>query len=360
MMQLTEISGLARYVNEDWQSPVADAVAARWGIAPGVARWWRSSASHVFVVPGTPEPDTARYLRFVPERYAAYGRFGAIAELMDRLHDSGLALAPPVRSAGGRLVETVETPIGTVRAMCLTEAPGEETEVEELTLAQARAWGALLADTHRHAAALGPGVTGALPRPLDTIAGAARLYADDTELAAAVTKLAARLAGLARDPEVYGVVHGDFELDNLAWESGTATAFDFDEAAHSWYAADIAHAVRDLTDGGRPDPARAGLLDSFLAGYREVRPLPGAGPDELLLFAGANAARSLVELHPVFATLDEGRPDDLDGLRADLAGHRDEQRRIVIAAAGRPPAAADARRPHPPWGDGRRPGGFSR
>ncbi|QDY81300.1 phosphotransferase [Streptomyces qinzhouensis] len=308
---------------------MADTVAAPWGIAPGVARWWRSSASHVFVVPDTPKPDSALYLRFVPERYPAYGRFGTIAALMDRLHGRGLALTPPVRSAQGRLVETVETPLGTMRAMCLTEAPGEEVELEDLTEEQARAWGALLARTHDSAAGLGDGLGPAL----DGIAGAARLYSADAELAAAVAKVAAALAGLPRDPESYGVVHGDFELDNLAWQGATPTAFDFDEAAFSWYAADIAHALRDLTDDGRPDPARAGLLDSFLAGYREVRPLTGATPDELLLFAGANAARSLVELHPVLATLDEGRPDDLDKLRGDLAEHRDEQRAIVIAAA---------------------------
>ncbi|MER8236483.1 phosphotransferase [Streptomyces sp. NPDC094049] len=330
MMQLTEISGLAGYVNEDWQSTVADAVAARWGIAPGVARWWRSSASHVFVVPGVPEPEAERYLRFVPERYAAYGRFETVAALMDRLHAGGLALAPPVRSSAGRLTETVATPLGTVRAMCLAEAPGEEVEPTELTEAQARAWGALLARTHESARDLSDG----LGRPLDGIAEAARLYADDAGLAAAVGKIAARLAGLPRDPASYGVVHGDFELDNLAWEGNTPTAFDFDEAALSWYAADIAHAVRDLTDEGRPDPARAGLLGAFLAGYREVRTLPGVDADTLLLFAGANAARSLVELHPVLDRLDEGRPDDLDTLRADLVEHRDEQRRIVLAAAG--------------------------
>lgn len=330
MMQLTEISGLARLVDEEWRSPVADAVAAHWGHEPGAARWWRSSASHVFVVPDAPEPDAERYLRFVPERHAAFHRFETVAALTDRLHGRGLALAPLVRSAADRLVESVDTPLGTVRAMCLQGAPGDEVELDDLTAAQARAWGALLARTHETAADLGDG----LGHPLDDIGRAAALFADDRDLAAAVERLAARLAHLPRDPAHYGVVHGDFELDNLAWQGEAPTAFDFDEAALSWYAADVAHAVRDLTDHGRPAPAHAELLDAFLTGYRDVRSLPDADPGQLLLFAGANAARSLVELHPVLATLDEGRPDDLDELRTSLREHRDEQRRIVLTAAG--------------------------
>ncbi|MGA4837927.1 hypothetical protein [Streptomyces sp. G45] len=54
MVHLGEISTLARLVNKGWQSPVADAVAARWDRPAGTARWWRSSASHVFVLPDTP------------------------------------------------------------------------------------------------------------------------------------------------------------------------------------------------------------------------------------------------------------------------------------------------------------------
>lgn len=329
-MPLPEISGLARLVDDAWCSPVADAVAARWGCAEGTARWWRSSASHVFVLPDTPEPGAERYLRFVPERYAAYGRFTEVASLMERLHGGGLALSAPVRSSGGLLAETVQTTLGTVRAMCVEGAPGESVGLDALSERQAHAWGALLAHTHEHAAGLRDG----LPHALDGIGRAAELYPDDTELAAAVGRIGSRLAGLPRDPARYGVVHGDFELDNLAWEGDVPRAFDFDEAALSWYAADIAHALRDLTDGGVPTAAHRPLHDTFLTGYREVRPLPDAEPRALTLFAGANAARSLVELSPVLRTLDEGRPDELDGLRADLVAHRDEQRRVVLAAAG--------------------------
>lgn len=66
MMPLPEIDRLKRTVTPAWDSPVADQVAAARGYPAGIARWWRSSASRVFVLP---DPHGKRYLRFVPDDY---------------------------------------------------------------------------------------------------------------------------------------------------------------------------------------------------------------------------------------------------------------------------------------------------
>ena len=66
MLPLREIARLDTTVDPDWTSPVSDAVADAWAIAPGVARWLRSSATHVFVVPPGQDPRGVLYLRFVP------------------------------------------------------------------------------------------------------------------------------------------------------------------------------------------------------------------------------------------------------------------------------------------------------
>lgn len=63
MMPLIEIDRLKRTVTGAWESPVADQVAAAWGYPAGTAKWWRFSASHVFILP---DPGGRRYLRFVP------------------------------------------------------------------------------------------------------------------------------------------------------------------------------------------------------------------------------------------------------------------------------------------------------
>jgi hypothetical protein len=80
MMRLDEIHRLLATVDEAGRSPVADVVAAAWGHPPGTARHWRSSASHVFVLPRA-------YLRIVPDR--PYREVLAVAELMRTLVDRG-------------------------------------------------------------------------------------------------------------------------------------------------------------------------------------------------------------------------------------------------------------------------------
>jgi Ser/Thr protein kinase RdoA (MazF antagonist) len=109
------------------------------------------------------------------------------------------------------------------------------------------------------------------------------------ELAQAALVADPALAHLPRGADCFGLTHGDFELDNIAWESGEPTVYDFDDAALSWFAADIAFALRDLTGGtGLPEPEHRLGYEGFLAGYREVRPF---GDEELLpLFSRRLAA----------------------------------------------------------------------
>lgn len=325
-MPLNAIDRLKQTVTATWESPVADRSAALWGYAPGTAKWWRSSASHVFVIP---DPNGKRYLRFVPDAHRSAESFSAIAELTARLADRGVPVARPVASEAGPLTATVDTPLGPMHAMVIEAAPGETLDADELDENDARAWGAALARVHRDAADLGR----RLPGPLRELPEAAALFAADPDLAAAAAALHERLRDLERDPSCFGVVHGDFELDNLAWNDGVATAFDFDEACRSWYAADVAFALRDLTDEtGLPAAGHRGRFAAFIDGYRSVRPLSEA---DLPLFAGLNAIAALVRISTALATPEPDEPEWKADLRTDLAAMADGHRRLVINAAER-------------------------
>ncbi|MER5217782.1 phosphotransferase [Streptomyces sp. NPDC002838] len=284
---MTEIDRLKQTVSEAWDSPVADQVAAHWGYPAGTAKWWRSSASHVFVLP---DNGRRRYLRFVPGSYRGPKPLTAVAELMARLGDGGSAVVRPVAAESGALTVTVATGLGAMHAMVVEPAPGEEVDVSELTESQASYWGQALARLHRDAAGLDAG----LPESFGELPGIGELFADDTALVEATARLAEVMSGLPRGQDRWGVVHGDFELDNMAWEDGRPVAYDFDEAALSWYAADIAYAVRDLTDHtGRPATGHRARFDAFLDGYRSMRPIDDEDLGCLPLFAGLHAAASI-------------------------------------------------------------------
>jgi len=211
----------------------------------------------------------------------------------------------------------------------VTAAPGVPVEPAELDGVRAYAWGAALARLHRadpreHGLPLlfaeleGAELEGA------ELAGAGEPWAADGPLAEAVARLVAALGRLPRDRSVFGVVHGDFELDNLAWEGAVGTAYDFDDAGRCWYAADIAIALRDA----------AAHRAAFLAGYRSERDLSATEEAGLPLFAAAHAACWLARLPTVLgAGPTPADPPWLDALRGKLLRHADRQRDLIVAAA---------------------------
>lgn len=137
-----------------------------------------------------------------------------------------------------------------------------------------------------------------------------------------------------RDASRFGIVHGDFELDNLAWDGDRATAFDFDEAARSWYAADIAYALRDLTGpDGRPAEDQRSLFDAFITGYRGIRPFDEADLANLRMFAGAHAACSLVRVQGALEGPGEDEPEWMADLREKLSAVAASHRRLAIGVA---------------------------
>ncbi len=209
--------------------------------------------------------------------------------------------------------------------MLIAAAPGQQIEAADLAVQRARAWGASLARLHCHEP------VEPLTESLGDLRRAEHVLAEDRPIADAIARLQADLDRLPRHRGCFGVVHGDFELDNLAWSGDTATAYDFDEAGRSWFVADIAYALRDLQKGA------VARLDSpaivaFLTGYRAVRDLPDTDLSWLSLFTAAHAAIWLMRIP---AILDCGpSPSDppwLPALRGKLLKMAEWQRVVVLA-----------------------------
>ena len=301
MLPLSEIVALRATVDDQWRSPASDTVAAAWGYPHGSALFWRSSARHVFVVR---DGQGEAFLRFVPDRHVSRPQVEAVAALMDRLASRGLGCVPVLSSSEGHLVETLGTSIGTVHATLVAGAPGQGLDSDHLTADQARAWGAALAEVHRDGTVAAAGL--ALADGWERTQRDLALLGGDDRVTRAVHVVRSRLNMLARTPDIYGLNHGDFEVDNLAWTDHQVTAYDWDEAERSWFAGDIAYAVRDLVSEpqdliDRPIP----LLDAFLAGYHQERPEAEVDRAQLVLFTAMNALRSLSRVLPVLAEAPE-------------------------------------------------------
>jgi Ser/Thr protein kinase RdoA (MazF antagonist) len=334
MLPLSEIVRLRDTVDADWRSPVADAVAAAWGFRPGTALFWRSSARHVFVVCSDDRTQRVGFLRCAPAHLIDRRQVTAVAELMARLAEANVAAVPILRSSAGNVVETIDVGGWQVHATLVADVGGASLDIDALTSESARVWGAALGSLHRDGDAASTGLD--LPDGWEQIEQVIAGFADHAVLGEVVAAVRSRLTGMSRQAGCYGLVHGDFELDNLAWLDGIPIAYDFDEAERSWFVADIAYALRDLVRepsalGGAP----SGLLAAFLDGYRQEHSALVVDSEQLVLFTAVNALRSLARLAPVLAEDPQTGPDLVamasgKPLRSVLTTYAAQQQRIAV------------------------------
>ncbi|MEJ1192240.1 phosphotransferase enzyme family protein [Pseudarthrobacter sp. CCNWLW207] len=324
MLPISEIWRISGTVDESWRSPVADSVAAAWGFPADSARWLRSSATHVFVIPAPDGHQPPAYLRFARDGSTAAVKLANSVPLLAGWAGQGLGAVAPIPSTNGQLSEAVETPDGRVVAMLVPAAAGAEFTVEDLSAGQAAEWGAALAGLH----ASGKAVPEQAPPKLDVppvqkqAAGMNLGGLGDGPLDRAIRSVEDEIAKLDPDQYSHGICHGDFELDNIRFGPGGVAFFDADEAHHGWFAADVALAVRDLTGTTLGSRERPELLAAFLAGYRSRRAFTPAEEASLPLHSLAASARMIRQLEGVLDAGDGERPDWVRELDASLREHQ--------------------------------------
>ncbi len=209
---------------------------------------------------------------------------------------------------------------------CWRHLTGNQYDIDELDEDGFRRWGASLGQLH---AALRryPSSNGFQRRTLRDELDEAGRWIPDGAVAVKdeLNHLEAALSSMPIDSDRYGIIHGDFELDNLVWQDQTAQMLDFDDCKQSWFIADIALALRDRFDtGASVDDAG---VHAFLYGYAQNFTLPPDASEQLPVFS--RLAR-LLQYTKIARTLDlDPEPDHptwltglIDKLRARMQAYQ--------------------------------------
>ena len=326
MMTLRRMHQVVATLDDQWHSPLADRIVAAWPNDGSRPIYIRASANFVFVF----KSDTGhgRVLRFNHESERDPTAIAAELAAVDQVAAAGTHVARPVKSAAGNWVETVATDHGTFHAAAFERIFGEQTDLDAgLTDAQWRHWGRALAQVHNTLAA----TTAARPSWQDHADQAKAALHDDPALSQVLQQITRDLHALPHTTENFGLIHFDFELDNIVWRDGAPVAIDFDDCAHYWYAADIAYALRDLFDD---DATNVDLdhprLRLFVAGYRAARAMSDADLANLPLFLRFHHLLGLARLRHAMTPAEPGEPDWVPDLRAKLAATAARHRATLL------------------------------
>lgn len=193
------------------------------------------------------------------------------------LHEQGYPVVVPVKSRKGHWIETMhDTSIGTVHAVVFCQAAGVRLELDKMSEQQMEQWGRSLAALHNASSCFTPAEPAnrmSWEDALALVASVLEEHPEETAAAGELAKVDAWLRSLPANDQDYGLIHYDFELDNVFWEDGSElfSAIDFDDAMYHWYVMDIASTVGDLNVGMKDEHTRSYQL--FLNGYQSLRPL---------------------------------------------------------------------------------------
>jgi Ser/Thr protein kinase RdoA (MazF antagonist) len=282
----------------------------------------RASANFTFHV----KADERDYvLRFNHDSERRVDYVVAELEYIQLLAQHGMRVARPVRSLNESYIESVPTILGVFHAVLFEALSGEQLEFDALDAQDFERWGRALAEVHTASQGLQvkrPGWRGHIAMARRTIPES------ETGAWQELAVLDKRLNQLPFGRADFGLIHYDFELDNILWRQGKAAVFDFDDCAYYWLVADIVYALRDLYSDCL---ARFDFQDSrflaFLGGYRSLRRLEDSELGRIPLFLRLH---NLVAFARIYRSIADGpcvdEPEWAAALRERLGGKLDQFR----------------------------------
>ncbi|MGG0934985.1 phosphotransferase [Brevibacillus centrosporus] len=320
MMKLSNmVKGLA-------SDAVAKSLIQNWEHDEGTLMFWRASSNFVYAFEHKQEKY---FLRFSYDQENSFEQITAELEFMKYLKSNHYPCVSPILSVNEKYIETVQNSERTYFAVVFSSAKGI-TLNENITEVQCEDWGRSLASLHQLSRVYEPSDTkrSNWQDILQKINDMLQRYPEEKEAIEELDILTERLQSFPISNSNYGLIHYDFQLDNIFYaENNRAfSVIDFDDAVYSWYAHDIVTALDDfLGDDMNLDNSQ---VKSFLKGYYSVIPLSN---DDINQFPYFQRLMKLYRFSKLLWSLEGSEVADapkwLDDVKLKFARVRDNLRR---------------------------------
>jgi len=320
MMTLSTMKKIVDSLDENWKSPVADEIAARWKADKGSVDYIRSSANFVFTFQ---RGGKRFFLRFNSISERSKEEIAAEIEILNTLNEQSDVIARPVLSSNDQFVEELQTVNDSYLAVVFEGFGGKMYEIEELGPEKFFLWGKALGHLHK--------LFDEIPEHLLIKRKSRRDHVNFIEGHLPGTEKAAQKE-LETIEHLYekieekkGLIHFDFELDNLIWDGERINIIDFDDAAVYGYGADLAFALRDLFEGSID--THNPLFNQFIEGYATEFKYDDNLFDNLPLYLRFHNLLTFTKLvRSLDYTVEASTPNWLKGLHAKLTRVVDQYR----------------------------------
>ncbi len=218
------------------------------------------------------------FLRLSPVVEKSEIMVAAELQFITHLLQSGFPALKPDLALDGENLVAISHQGQQYNVTSFAAVPGRQLSDMDLTPELLAGYGSALAQLHIHSSNFVPGK---LRRPdcnniLDWIETSLQHDEEAAGAMAEVSLLRQAFGALPRGVADFGLIHYDFEPDNVFHDtrSGAFHVIDFDDCHYHWYAMDVVGVLAELED---QDGSSAFATDSakhFLAGYRCLRDLP--------------------------------------------------------------------------------------
>lgn len=250
---------LAQMIIENWNYEKKDETFLKYYRISSNAIYWCSNDGELF------------FLRFAPTSEKKLENLLAELDFLRYLKNNGYPCVETILSKNKKELEIIDTPWGEYYAVAFTAAKGNQVSEIAIDSDVAFVCGKNLGWLHR------------LSSQYDNYVHSFESWEDklnwvehslkSSKLEEAVDKelsdLKEKLADLEINKANYGIVHYDFEPDNLFYDvtDNKLMVIDFEDAMTNWYALDILKAIDNLTEEVEPN-LQEEIENQFFEGYK--------------------------------------------------------------------------------------------
>lgn len=235
---------------------------------PDFLKYYRISSNAVYWCRNRGETF---FLRFVPSEEKSKKSILAELRFMSYLRGNGYPAVDIILSKAGNELEEVTTPWGTYYAVAFKKAPGRQLSSIPLTGDIIFGLGKALGKLHNLSSKYTAEnyVRSLWIQTMDWIEAELANFPDEIAAKNELSILRDYFIRLPATKESYGLVHYDFEPDNVFYDEATKSfsVIDFDDAMYHWYAMDIEQSLDSLKDTVSEEQVKF-AEEQFIRGYR--------------------------------------------------------------------------------------------